>query len=196
MHTAPTLFAALDELRVAGVRTLADLGSSYLEVTGSIVMRQSRRLSDYANHPDPMLELDAAKLRLQGQTGPQLWEEVEALSLNRDRLLLLIPFDENDPGHNPELHVRGRPARVKIICRAMQVTGFIRVPVNATIASFIHVSRARFLAVTQARVARIDAASGLGAFEGVHDFCLVNRAYIVACIETRTPDASEPAPQN
>ena len=186
----------MDELKVAAVRTLADVGGSYLEVKGSIVMRQARRLSDYANHPDPMLELDAAQLRFHLPNGPDLWEDVDALSLNRDTVLLLIPIDENDPGRNPELHVPGRSARVKIICRGLQVTGFVRVPVNATMSSFIHASRSRFLAVNQARVGAIGSDAGLGDFEGMHDFCLVNRSFVVACIETRTPEAADPAPQN
>jgi hypothetical protein len=182
----------VEELKIAGVRALADLGGHYLEVRGTIVMRVARRLSDYANHPDPMLELDGAALRFHLPGGPELWEEVEGLSLNRDRVLLLIPVDENDPGHNPEMHVRGRSVRVKVICRGLQLTGFVRVPVNATIASFIHESHNRFLAVTQARVIQNDVGTSLGDFEGMHPFCLVNRSYIVACIETRAREAPQP----
>jgi hypothetical protein len=182
----------VEELKITGIRALADLGGHYLEVKGTVVMRAARRLSDYANHPDPMLELDAAELRFHLPGGPELWEQVESLSLNRDRVLLVIPVDESDPGHNPEMHIRGRSVRVKIICRGLQLTGFIRVPVNSTIASFIHESRGRFLAVTQARIIHKDIGTGLGDFEGMHPFCLVNRAYIVACIETRAREAPEP----
>ena len=35
------------------MRALADLGGPWLEVQGTVVMRQARRLSDYAHHPDP-----------------------------------------------------------------------------------------------------------------------------------------------
>ena len=182
----------MEELKIAGITALADLGGHYLEVKGTIVMRQSRRLSDYANHPDPMLELDGAELRFHLPGGPELWEQVEGLSLNRDRVLLVIPIDEDDPGHNPEMHVRGRSVRVKIICRGLQLTGFVRVPVNATIASFIHESHNRFIAVTEARIIQNDVGTSLGDFEGRHPFCLVNRAYVVACIETRAHKAPEP----
>jgi len=183
----------VEDFKIAGIRALADLGGSYLEVKGTIVMRQARRLSDYANHPDPMLELDAAELRFHLPGGPEIWEQAEGVSLNRDRVLLLIPVDETDPGHNPEMHVRGRPVRVKIICRGLQLTGFVRVPVNSTIASFIHESRNRFLAVSQARIIHNDVGTALGDFEGMHPFCLVNRAYVVACIETRARGAPETA---
>jgi hypothetical protein len=183
----------LEDLRIAGVMALADLGGSYLEVKGTIVMRQARRLSDYANHPDPMLEMDAAQLRFHLGGGPDYWEQVEGLSLNRERVLLVIPVEDPDPGHRPELLVHGRLVRVKMICRGLQLTGFVRVPVNATVPSFIHESRSRFLAVTQARITHNDIGTELGDFEGVHDFCLVNRAYIVACIETRAREAAETA---
>jgi len=181
--------AVVEELKIAGIRALADLGGSYLEISGTIVMRQARRLSDYANHPDPMLELDSAELRFHLPGGPEMWEQVEGLSLNRDRVLLVIPVEESDPGHNPEMHVRGRSVRVKIICRGLQLTGFVRVPVTATIASFIHESRNRFLSVSQARIIHNDVGTALGDFEGMHPFCLVNRSYVVACIETRTREA-------
>jgi hypothetical protein len=139
-----------------------------------------------------MLELDAGELRFHLPGGPELWEQVEGLSLNRDRVLIVIPVEESDPGHNPEMLVRGRSVRVKIICRGLQLTGFVRVPVTATIASFIHESRNRFLAVTQARIIHNDVGTSLGDFEGMHAFCLVNRSYIVACIETRAHKAPEP----
>ena len=186
----------MEDLRIAGVKALADLGGSYLEVTGTIVMRQARRLSEYANHPDPMLELDGAQLRFHLGGGPELWEQVEGLSLNRDRVLLVVPVEEPDLDRNPELLVHGRSVRVKIICRGLQLTGFVRVPVNATIASFIHESRSRFLAVTQARITHNDLGTELGDFEGVHAFCLVNRSYVVACIETRARELPEATSQN
>ena len=69
----------------------------------------------------------------------------------------------------------------------------MRVPVNSTIASFIHESRNRFLAVSQARIIHNDVGTALGDFEGMQPFCLVNRAYVVACIETRARGAPEAA---
>jgi hypothetical protein len=86
--------------------------------------------------------------------------------------------------------------RVKIICRGLQLTGFVRVPVNATIPSFIHESRNRFIPVSQARITHNDVATELGDFEGVHPFCLVNRGYVVACIEARTREAVDSVAEN
>jgi hypothetical protein len=180
----------LQELRIAGIHALADLGGSYLEVRGTIVMRQTRRLSDYANHPDPMIDLDGGELRFHFRGGPQVWEQVEGLTLNRDRVLLIVPEDQSEVGHDST--GQGRSVRVKLVCRGLQLTGFVRVPLRATISSFIHESRSRFLAVTEARIMRTDIEADLGDFEGTHSLCLVNRSYVVACIETRVREAPEP----
>jgi len=173
-----TLRVGLEQLRIAQIHTITDLGTSFMEVRGHLVIRQARRLSDYLNHPDPMLELDGGEIRLQGQ---ELWDEVQGLSLNRNRVLVVLPIDEDDPGADPSLLVPGRHVRVKIVCRGVQVTGFATVPMQATISSFIHESRARFLAVSDARL--MPTPNGFQADPGLHPFCLVNRNYIVACVE-------------
>ena len=171
----------MQELRIAGIQAIADLGPAFLEVRGEFVIRHARRLSDYLNHPDPMLELDSGAIRHQGE---DFWEEVEGLSLNRNRVLIVIPFDDADPGPDPQMVVSSRQVRVKVICRGLSVVGFINVPLQATISSFIHETNARFLAVSNARLVPTENGFNV-ASEAIHRFCLVNRTYIVACIETR-----------
>lgn len=176
----------MDELRVVGIHAVADLGPSFLEVRGHLVLRQARRLSDYLNHPDPMLELDGGGVRFPSARGWDEWEEVEGLSLNRDRVLIVIPVDEVDPGPDPSLLVPARQVRVKLICRGVQVTGFATVPLQATISSYIHETNARFLAVQEARV--VPTVGGYRPSEdasAIKPFCMVNREHIVACVETR-----------
>jgi hypothetical protein len=119
-----------------------------------------------------MLELDSAELRFHGSADLELPEEARTITLNRDRVLLLVPLEEPES----ELDAGGHPVAVKIICRGFQLTGLVRVPVSATITSFMHESRNRFLPVARARIS--------GDFEAEHPLCLVNRSYVVACIET------------
>src|SRR5690349_14338323 len=119
----------MEELRVAGVRTIGDLGGSLLEVTGTVVIRRARRLSDFANHPDPMLDLDGAQMRVLHLDKPDFWEEVGSVSLNRDRVILITPIEDDHPGGHTDLQVTGNRVRVKLLCRGLQVTGFVRVPV-------------------------------------------------------------------
>jgi len=175
---------ALEELRIAQIRALVETAGAFLEVRGELVLRQRRRLSDHANHPDPMLELDGAAFRRLVGEGPatEPWEEVEQLSLNRDHVVVIIPTGEDNPGGNPQLVVQGRPVRVKLLCRSLEVTGFVNLPMQLTVPAFLHETRGRFLAITEARVM---AGSNLADFSRVQPFCLVNREHVVACIETR-----------
>lgn len=182
----------MEELRIAAVHALSDLDNGFLEVKGELVMRQARRLVGYANHPDPMLDLDRASIRFHLRADQDYWEDVEAISLNRDRVLLIIPLDEADPG---EVAGAGpsREVRVKVICRGLIVTGFVTVPVNSTISTFIHETQARFIGVGRCRIMAAPGAPSLQDFPALHEFCLVNRSYITACIETR-PQMATSAP--
>ena len=158
----------------------------HLEVRGEIVLRQRRRLSDHANHPDPMLELDGAAFRFHLNGQADVWEDVEQLSLNRGQVILIIPVDEAQPGGNQRLLVPGRPVRIKAICRSLQVTGFITVPMQMTVPAFMHESRARFLAMSEALVMPQAGGAPLQDFQEIHQFCLLNRDHLIACIETRS----------
>lgn len=179
----------LEDFRLARIHALAELGPSLLEVRGYLVIRHARRLSDHLNHPDPMLEVDAGELRHQGE---DFWEEVAGLSLNRNRVLAVIPVDDADPGPDPGALVPAHHIRVKIICRGMSVVGFVTLPLQATMSTFIHETRQRFLAVQQARlVATPDAFS---TDTGMLPCCLVNRDHIVACVETRPGTRRAPDP--
>ncbi len=151
------------------------------------MVRAGRRLSDQANHPDPMLELAAAAIRFHRPDGAEDWEEVEGLTLNQDRVTVLLPTAERDIGPDPRLVgvVATRPVRVKLVCAAAQVTGFIQVPRQLTMPSYIHSSRARYLSVTRCRVVPAPGAPPPGEVEGAHDFCLVNREHLIACTEAR-----------
>jgi hypothetical protein len=188
------LVIPLEDLRVAGIRALADLYGDFLEVSGTVVIRRSRRISDFANHPDPMFELDGAQIRHHGADGPGMWEQVEGLSLNRDQIVLLVPVNDADPGANPRFVVSGHEVRVKVICRGVQVTGFVRLPTQETMSAFIHESRGRFLPISQARVMASPVNLPIDGYEGLFDFCLLNRSYVIACVETRPgfPNISQP----
>jgi hypothetical protein len=185
----------MEELRIVTVHMLSDLANGFLEVKGQMVIRQARRLSGYANHPDPMLELDRAALRFHQRDQQDLWEEVEAISLNRERLLLIVPLDDGAAAEvkPPE---SDHQVRVKLICRGLIVTGFVAVRANSTVSALIHETPDRFIAVRQARIMAPPGAPDLQAFPDLLAFCLVNRAYIAACIETRPqlPQATPVAP--
>jgi len=184
----------VDELRTAGIRALADLGTSLLEVTGSVVVRRTQRLSDFANFPDPMMDVSDASARTLHVDGAEPFEDSETLSLNRDRVLVMIPVEDEHPGAHHDLKVLGRRVGVRIICRAVQVTGFVNLPVNATLSTFIHERHSRFIAVNGARILPISshASVQLTDFAVLHEFCLVNRDYVIACIEA-PPSSSDQA---
>ena len=179
----------MQELRVATVRAICALDSALLEVRGEVVVRAGRRLSDQANHPDPMLELGGASMRVHGPRGAEEWEEVAGMTLNQDQVTVLVPVEDRDPGPDPRLVGVGaettRDVRVKLVCAAAQVAGFIKVPKQMTMASFMHSSRARFLAVTACRVLGAPGAPPPGELEGAHAFCMVNRDHVIACTEAR-----------
>lgn len=175
--------AAYSGLRIAEVHALCELGSAVLEVRGQLIIRQGRRLSDHANHPDPMLELDEAATRVHSGAGPSAWEPGHSLSVNRDRVAVLLPFDESDPGADPMLISSTRDVLVRLVCPAATVTGHVKVPVASTVAAFIHQTRHRYLALTGARLEPPPAGFDLGPLAATHPFCLVNRAHVVACQE-------------
>lgn len=177
----------MQQLRVATIQAISGLGQALVEVKGEVVVRSGRRLSDQANHPDPMLELDSAAMRVHHVAGPEEWEDVTGMTLNQDQVTVLVPVEERDPGPDPRLvgAQATRDVRVKLVCAAVLVTGFIKVPRQQTMASFIHSSRARFLAVTSARVLRSPGAPPPGDLERAFAFCMVNRAHVIACTEAR-----------
>ena len=170
---------------MAGIRALADAGSAMLEVNGKVVLRRARRFSDFANHPDPLMEVHKATVRLHSGAGSEVWEEVEGLSLNRDSIILVIPVEEDDPGASSKLHVPGHEIRAKLVCGGAQVTGFVRVPLQATVASFMRESRLRFLSVASARIAALPGGGELQDVDRFLPFCLVNRMRVTACVEGR-----------
>ena len=170
-------------LRIAEVHALCELGTALLEVRGRLVIRQGRRLSDHANHPDPMLELDEAATRLLRVGVDGRWEASELLSVNRDRVAVLVPFDEEDPGADPKLVPPTRDVRVRLTCPAAVVEGSVKVPVASTIASFIHETRNRYLAVTGATLTSVAGGPGIGELAGDRAFCMVNRGHVVSCAE-------------
>jgi hypothetical protein len=182
----------VEHLRIVTVHMLSDLDNGFLEVKGDMVIREARKLSGYANHPDPMLELDRATLRFHQRDEQDIWEEVEAISLNRERLLLIVPVDDADATEaKPE--EGGRQVRVKLISRGLIVTGFVTVRANSSISSFIHETQDRFIGVRQARIMTAPGAPALQDFPDLLAFCLVNRGYIAACIEAR-PQLPQAAP--
>ena len=177
-------------MHVAEIGALAELGGTYLEVQGKVIMRQARRLSDLANDEDELLDLEDAKVRVH-QQGSGLWDTVAGLTLNREEVLLLIPTNEVVHSRD-DLRAAGRKVRVKLYCGPLQVTGFITVPIDQTVASYHRTVRQRFLGVTQARVQPIEEGLRLDDSEGVYKFVLVNRRRLTALIETRPPVVHEP----
>lgn len=162
------------------------MGGALLEVRGELVLKGARRLSDYANHPDPLLDLEEAAIRVHRTTGPDEWEEVQGLAVSRDHVAVLVPqAGENDPGPDQRLVTSHRDVRVKLLCPSVEVTGFLKVPLQSTVRSYIQTTRGRFLAVTQARIMAGPAGMRPGDLEGTCEFCLVNRGQLIACTETR-----------
>lgn len=167
---------------MAGIRALAAASGGFLEVRGELVLRRDGRVRDRVNHPDPMLELEAAALRFTGPEGPELWEHVETMSLNLDRCALVAPVEEDGvPAETPG----SSPVRVKVVCPGVAVTGFLTVPRTSTVAAHLHETGSRFLHLAQARVIPAPGAPALEELAGVRPACLVNRAQVLACIDTR-----------
>src|SRR5947209_4859308 len=121
------LSATLESLHVTEIGALAELGGTYLEVHGKVVMRNARRLSDLANDEDELLDMEDAQVRVH-DSGEGLWDTVPGMTLNREEVLLLIPISEAQTSRR-DLKAPGRQVRVKLYCGPLQVTGFVTVPV-------------------------------------------------------------------
>ncbi len=178
----------MDDLHVTEIGALAELGATYLEVHGKVVMHQERRISDLANDEDELLDIEDAQVRVHA-SGEGLWDTVPAMTLNRDEVLLLIPTAETRTSQS-DLKAPGRKVRVKLYCGPLQVTGFINVPVDQTVAGWHRTTRSRFLSVTEARVQPIQEGLELDDHDGVYRFVLINRRRLTALIETREPAKS------
>jgi hypothetical protein len=188
--TRPTYaVGALDDLHVTEIGALAELGATYLEVHGKVHMHQARRMSDLANDEDELLDIEDAQLRVHA-SGEGLWDSVPGLTLNRDEVLLLIPTSETLTSQT-DLKAPGRKVRVKLYCGPLQVSGFINVPVDQTVAGWHRTTRNRFLSVTEARVQPIQEGLEVDDHGGVYRFVLINRRRLTALIETRV--AAQPA---
>ena len=169
---------------MAEIGALAELGGTYLEVNGKVVMRQARRVSDLANDDDELLDLEDAQVRVH-EAGEGMWEQVPGMTLNRDEVLMLIPISEERAGAD-DLKAPGRQVRVKLYCGPLQVTGFVTVPVDQTVSGWHRTTRTRFLSVTQARVQPIHADLVMHERSGgVYRFALINRRRLTALIEAR-----------
>ena len=164
-------------------------------------MHQARRISDLANDDDELLDLEEAQIRVHS-SGEGLWDTVPGLTLNRDEVLLLIPTSETLTSQT-DLKAPGRKVRVKLYCGPLQVTGFINVPLEQTVAGWHRTTRNRFLSVTEARVQPIQEGLEFDDHGGVYRFVLINRRRLTALIETRvapppredSPAAGETAPE-
>jgi hypothetical protein len=186
----------LDDLYVTEIGALAELGGTYLEVHGKVVMRQARRISDLANDEDELLDLEDAEVRVH-EGGEGLWDAVPGLTLNRDEVLMLMPISEASVSQD-DLKAPGRSVRVKLYCGPLQVTGFVTVPVEQTVSGWHRTTRSRFLSVTQARVQPIQDDLKMDSEEGVYKFVLINRRRLTALIEARAgepPNGVAPAPE-
>ena len=177
----------MDDFHVTEIGALAELGATYLEVHGKVVMHQARRISDLANDEDELLDLQDARIRVHS-SGDALWDTVHGLTLNRDEVLMLIPTSETRTSQD-DLKAPGRKVRVKLYCGPLEVTGFINVPVDQTVAGWHRTTRSRFLSVTEARVQPIQEGLEFDDHGGVYRFVLINRRRLTALIETR--DARE-----
>jgi hypothetical protein len=174
----------LDDLHVtAEIGALAELGATYLEVHGRVVMRQARRISDLANDEDELLDLEEAQIRVH-DSGEGLWDTVPGMTLNRDEVLMLIPSEEAHTSRD-DLKAPGRRVRVKLYVGPLQVTGFVTVPLDQTVSGWHRTTRTRFLSVTQARVQPIQEGMKFDDNEGAYKFVLINRRRLTALIETR-----------
>jgi hypothetical protein len=176
----------LDDLHVTEIGALAELGGTYLEVHGKVVMRQARRISDLANDEDELLDLEDAEVRVH-EGGEGLWDSVPGLTLNRDEVLMLMPISERNASQD-DLNAPGRSVRVKLYCGPLQVTGFVTVPVDQTVSGWHRTTRSRFLSITQARVQPIQDGLKMESAEGVYRFVLINRRRLTALIEARAAD--------
>jgi len=179
---------------VIEIGALSELGATYLEVHGRVLLRQERRISDLANDEDELLELVEAQIRVH-EHGDGLWDAVPSLTLNRDEILLLIPTAEHHTSQT-DLKAPGRRVRVKLYCGPLQVTGFVQVPVDQTVSNWHRTTRTRFLSVTQARVQPIQEGLKFDDNDGIYKFVLINRRRLTALIETRTAEKAPAADQS
>ena len=165
------------------IGALAELGATYLEVHGKVVMHRARRISDLANDEDELLDIVEAQIRVH-DAGEGLWDTVPGMTLNRDEVLMLIPTSETHTSRL-DLKVAGHKVRVKLYVGPLQVTGFINVPLDQTVAGWHRTTRNRFLSVTEARVEPIQEGLEFDDHDGVYRFVLINRRRLTALIETR-----------
>ena len=176
------------------IGALAELGATYLEVHGKVVMHRARRISDLAKDEDELLDIVEAQIRVH-DAGEGLWDTVPGMTLNRDEVLMLIPTSETHTSRL-DLKVAGHKVRVKLYVGPLQVTGFINVPLDQTVAGWHRTTRNRFLSVTEARVQPIQEGLEFDDHDGVYRFVLINRRRLTALIETRigpTPTDDRPA---
>ena len=174
------------------IGALAELGATYLEVHGKVLLHQARRISDLANDEDELLDLEDAQIRVHA-SGEGLWDTVPGMTLNRNEILLLIPTLETHTTTG-DLKAPGRKVRVKLYCGPLQVTGFINVPLDQTVAGWHRTTRTRFLSVTEARVQPIQEGLEFDDHGGVYRFVLINRRRLTALIETRQAARAKSAP--
>lgn len=161
------------------------MGGSVLEVEGKAVVRQPGGFSEFANQPGSMLEVEEARVRVHGHRGAGVWETVEGVSLNCDRVVLLVPLDGADPGLEPDLAGEHQMVRAKLFMVGIEVTGFVATAVQDTVANLLEESRARFVRVAEARLFSGPDRHWLDDRPDGVRFCLVNRRLVTACIETR-----------
>jgi hypothetical protein len=170
----------LESWRVVDVRAVADLGGPSLEAVGSAVLPAGSDLSAEVNSDRRVLSLDDVRIRVQAGLGDDVWEEVDSLALNLDQVVLLLPGDTPTAAAAES----SRDARVKVVCPSVELTGFARVPLSAHASTLLAAGPGRFVELTQVRVTPVGAAR-LEDIEGLQARCLVNRAHVVACIESR-----------
>jgi hypothetical protein len=187
--------AALQDLRVTELRALAQIGATtFMEVTGILIMRHGRRLFDHANHPDPMMSLDEASVRFHTRGSSSEWQSMPRLTVNREKLVLVAPSRTSE-ATVPFMDVGGRELMVSFICGQLQVSGTVLVPPDVSLGDFVNQSNSRFVVVSNSRVRPHSEGIGLGDFQEPIAVCYVNAGHIDACLESEKPNGQAPQAQ-
>lgn len=155
-----------------------ELVGSHLRVSGSVVIGQHRRLSDFINHHEGLMELrDATVLRRNGDptrvTAPSIWvspDEVTLIGQQEEAGLREVPR---------EFMIRKRSVGLIVVTPGHTLTGEVHINMEAVLSGFIESTRPIWVPMTDVRTRSLADRRVIARYA----FALLNRSQIVAATE-------------
>ena len=162
---------------VLGATEAVELVGAHLRLSGTIAIGQHRRLSDFMNHHEGLMELmDATVLRRNGdptkvQT-PSIWVNPLEVTLIGQQ----VPVDRSP---SREFTQTKTPHGLIVVTPGHTLTGEIYLNPQAELAAFIESSYPQYIAMTDARLRSLADRRVISRYA----FALLNRRQIVAATE-------------